>query len=79
MSGLPTSTVGVSVFILISSCLLQNSARFGNEVGLAYQSPPPLYFNNAIELVGGSGENAMNRLIKPNMLIIKVSRFMTIR
>ena len=38
------------IFLLIS--LLQKLIRFFNEVGLAYQSPPPLYFKIAILYVG---------------------------
>ena len=44
---LPTDTdVGffeIRVFIF----LFENSIKFGIAVGLAYQSPPPLYFNTA--------------------------------
>ena len=34
--------------MLVPIYLLENSIRLVNAVGLAYQSPPPLYFNNPI-------------------------------
>jgi hypothetical protein len=37
-----------SVFILVLMFALQYLIKLGNEVGLAYQSPPPLYFTKAI-------------------------------
>ena len=43
-----TSMVAGRGFILVDKFLLQNLIRLGSEVGLAYQSPPPLYFNKAI-------------------------------
>ena len=47
-SGLLGSTVAGFGFILVFIFELQNLIKLGREVGLAYQSPPPLYFNKAI-------------------------------
>ena len=40
--------VAISVLMFVLIFWLQNLTRFGSEVGFAYQSPPPLYFSNAI-------------------------------
>jgi len=42
---------------------LQNLIKLGKEVGLAYQSPPPLYFNKAI-----SCENVVAEINKNNTI-----------
>jgi hypothetical protein len=47
-SGLLGSTVAGFALILVFIFELQNLIKLGREVGLAYQSPPPLYFNKAI-------------------------------
>src|SRR6056297_1936658 len=44
MALLATSTVAGCSFKRVPILLLQNRIRLGTAVGLAYQSPPPLYF-----------------------------------
>jgi hypothetical protein len=47
-------TGSFSMFMFI--WLLQKAIKFGNEVGLAYQSPPPAYFNSPIFTVDCASE-----------------------
>src|SRR4030095_2456608 len=60
MSGLPGSTTACSRSKLVPRLMLQNFARFFKELTSLYQSPPPLYFNNASFTVGGSSVHEMN-------------------
>ena len=46
--GQGTSTVAGSFLIFVPIFSLLNAIRLGRAVGLAYQSPPPLYFKIAI-------------------------------
>ena len=47
ISILPASTTSGLVFIFVLMLLLQYAIKFGNAVGLLYQSPPPPYFKTA--------------------------------
>jgi hypothetical protein len=55
--------------------LLQKAIKLGNEVGLAYQSPPPEYFNSPIFTVDCASEgtqrqdNMMKLISEINLLI----------
>ena len=60
-SGLLGSTVDGFAFILVLMLALQNLIKLGNEVGFAYQSPPPLYFSKAISCENEEIEKSNNK------------------
>jgi len=51
---------------LVLNSLLQNFDKLLNDVGFAYQSPPPLYFNKPSLIPGGLGVKDVKQIIEIN-------------
>src|SRR5680860_192311 len=64
MMGLPTSTVSGFSVIFVPILALQNRIRFGRDVGLLYQSPPPLYFSTAISWALAIAIKKMHKIVQ---------------
>jgi hypothetical protein len=55
---------------------LQNVARLGSDVGLAYQSPPPLYTSKASLMLCPCDKTAQNTspiITKPYLIVLILS------